>query len=179
MSLTKFGWVDIVFVTLLVRVCYIGFKNGFLSEIFRLLGLFSAFILSVNNYTLVSGFLLSHTKRGGLSLEVVSFLFIFLATLFMFKLIARVAGLLSNSENVSLSNRVTGLVIGLCRGALLISLIYTLFINSHVGYLSKSVREKSILSQYVAGIAPAAYDIGINLYPLTKIDTPIAVLLNK
>lgn len=179
MSLTKFGWVDIVFVTLLIRICYIGFKNGFLPEIFRLFGLFSAFILSFNNYTLVSGFLTSHTKRSGASLDIISFLFIFLAALFIFKLLAMLAGLLSSCENVSLPNRILGLIFGLCRGALLISLIYTFFINSHVDYLSKSAREKSVLGRYVAGAAASVYDIGINLYPLPKIDTPLTALLKK
>ena len=113
MSLTKFGWIDIVFVTLLIRIGYIGLKNGFLPEIFRLFGLFSAFVLSFNNYTLISGFLTNHTKRSGASLDVVSFLFIFLATLFIFKLLAMLAGLLSNRENVSLPNRISGLIFGL------------------------------------------------------------------
>jgi membrane protein required for colicin V production len=179
MSLTKFGWIDIVFVTLLIRIGYIGLKSGFLPEIFRLFGLFSAFVLSFNNYTLISGFLTNHTKRSGASLDVVSFLFIFLATLFIFKLLAMLAGLLSNRENVSLPNRISGLIFGLCRGALLISLVYTFFINSHVDYLSKSAGEKSVLGQYIAGVAPFAYDIGINLYPLPKIDTPLTAMLKK
>jgi membrane protein required for colicin V production len=179
MSLTKFGWVDIVFITLLIRISYIGLKNGFLPEIFRLFGLFSAFILSFNNYTLVSGFLASHTKRIGASLDVISFLFIFIATLFIFKLLAMPAGLLSNKENVSAPNRILGLIFGLCRGALLVSLVYVFFINSRVDYLSKSAGEKSMLGRYAAGIAPSAYNIGINLYPLPKIDTPLTAMLKK
>ncbi|MBU3911889.1 MAG: CvpA family protein [Candidatus Omnitrophica bacterium] len=179
MSLTKFGWVDILFITLLIRICYIGFKNGLLPEFFRLLGLFSAFVLSFNNYTLAGRFLTTYTKWNGVNLEIISFLVIFSATLFIFKLIAIAAGLLSSRENVSLSSKIIGLAFGFCRGVLLVSLIYILFVNSQIKYLSRSANEKSMLSRYIAGIVPAAYDIGINLYPLPRIDTPLAQMLKK
>ncbi|MBU0759295.1 MAG: CvpA family protein [Candidatus Omnitrophica bacterium] len=179
MFLTKCGWVDILFVTLLIRIGYIGFKNGLLPEFFRLLGLFSAFILSFTNYTLVGRFLTNHTKWNGASLEAISFLFIFLTALFIFKLIAIGVSLLSSQENVSLSSRIIGLAFGFCRGVLLISLIYILFVNNQIRYLSRSAREKSIISRYITGIAPAAYDIGINLYPWPRIDTPLAQMLKK
>ncbi|MFH1854002.1 MAG: CvpA family protein [Candidatus Omnitrophota bacterium] len=179
MSLTKFGWVDILFITLLIRIGYIGFKNGLLSEFFRLTGLFSAFIFSFNNYALAGSFLSDRIKWNGASLDIISFIVIFLAIILIFKLIATAANLLSNRENASFSNKIIGLAFGFCRGVLLISLIYVLFINSHVEYLSRSAREKSMLSQYVTDVAPAAYDIGINLYPWTKIDTPLVKLLRK
>lgn len=177
MPLTKFGWVDVIFVTLLIRISYIGFKNGLLPEFFRLSGLFFAFIFSFNNYTLLSAFLAKYTSWDSATLYILSFLFIFLAILFIFKLFTVASGLLSSGENVSLPNKMMGMVFGFCRGVLLISLIYVLFLNSHVKYFSRSVKERSIVSQYIAGVGPAAYEIGINLYPWKRIETPLVKLL--
>src|SRR3989338_228970 len=99
----KFNWVDIFFVIFLFRTCYVGFKNGLLPEFFRLLGLFLAFVLSFNNYILVSGFLAKHAKLTGLKAEITGFLFVFFIALLAFKLLAvLVAKLLGSPENVSL-----------------------------------------------------------------------------
>ena len=72
----RFNWVDIFFATLLIRICYIGFKNGVLSEIFRSIGLLTAVIVSFNTYTVLSQHLTNHTRWTGAKPDILSFLFI-------------------------------------------------------------------------------------------------------
>ena len=109
----KFNWIDIVFVILLFRTCYVGFKSGLLPELFRLSGLFLAFVLSFNDYILVSGFLAKNARISGVKSEILGFLLIFLATILIFKLLSVLADkLLGNSENVSLANKIIGFVLG-------------------------------------------------------------------
>lgn len=176
----KLNWVDIFFIILLFRVCYIGFKNGLLPEFFRLLGLSLAFILSFNNYIFVSVFLAKHARLSGVKSEVVAFLFIFLSAVFIFKLLAiLVSKLLGSPKDISLANNVAGLIFALARGVLLIGLIYVLFIHCPVKYLSKSAGERSFSGQYASEIAPFAYKAGISFYPLEKIETPLVLLLRK
>ena len=59
----------------------------------------------------------------------------------------------------------------------MISLIYTLFINSPFEYLSTSASKKSFSSKYVSDIAPFAYKLGISFFPGKKAETPLAGLL--
>ena len=175
----RFNWVDILFVTLAIRICYVGFKNGLLPEFFRLLGLLLAFVFSFNSYTLLSQFIIAHTKRAGARPDVISFLSIFLTVLFVFKLLAIGANFIfGKKENVSFSNKVIGLLLGIGRGLLVISLIYTFFINSPFSYLAKSAEQRSFSSQYITRIAPFAYKIGINFYPGERIETPLMKVLN-
>jgi len=175
----RFNWIDILFVTLLFRTGYIGYKKGLFPEQFRLLGLFTAFILSFNNYTRVSNFLTIHTSWSGIKPDVVSFLFIFLLILAMFKILTKWAGLFfGGEENVSIFSSLAGLVLALTRGLLLIGLIYVLLVNSHFKYLSKSVKERSFSGQYVADIVPFAYKAGMALYPWKAIETPLVKLIN-
>ncbi len=180
MSQIKFNWVDIFFVILLFRTCYIGFKNGLLPELFRLSGLFLAFVLSFNNYILASDFLAKHARLTGLKAEVTGFLFIFLIVLLIFKLLAILANkLLGNSENVSLANKIVGLALGAARGIFLIGLVYILFIHSPVNYFYKSAKEKSFLTPYASLVAPFAYRTGMSVYPWQKHETPLVSLLKK
>lgn len=176
----KFNWVDIFFVILLFRTCYVGFRNGLLPEFFRFLGLFLAFILSFNNYILVSDFLAKHAKLTGLKAEITGFLFVFFMILLAFKLLAILAAkLLGSSENVSLANKIVGLVLGLGRGALLTGLVYILFIHSPVDYFYKSAKEKSFLAPYASLVAPFAYKTGMSVYPFEKHETPLVKLLKN
>lgn len=176
----KFNWVDIFFISLLFRICYVSFKNGLLPEIFRLLGLFSAFIISFNNYILAAGFLAKHARLTGLKAEVTGFIFIFLIVLFVFKLLAVTAvKLLGNSENVSFANKIVGLGFGLLRGVILAGLFYFLFIHSPVDYFYKSAKEKSFSAPYASLVAPFAYKIGMSVYPFEKYETPLVKLLGK
>ena len=175
----KFNWVDIFFVILLFRTCYVGFKKGLLPEFFRLLGLFLAFILSFNSYILVSGFLAKHVKLTGLKADITGFLFIFLSVVLIFKLLAVLADkILGVSENVSLANKVIGFAFGLTRGILLIGLVYILFTHSPINYFYKSAKEKSFSAPYASLVAPFAYKAGMSVYPSEKYETPLVKLLD-
>lgn len=174
-----FNWVDVFFVILLTRICYIGFKNGFVPEIFRALGIVLAFIFSFNNYTLLSRFLSIPLKGMGAELDAVSFVFIFLAIVFIFKAFSVVACLFLGGPDISWPNRMAGLLVGFGRGILLASLIYTLFVNSPFEYLTKSARDRAFLSCYISGVAPYVYERGINLYPWKKVETPLVDMLER
>ncbi|MFC1623882.1 CvpA family protein [Candidatus Omnitrophota bacterium] len=173
------NWVDILFVTLLIRICYIGFKNGILPEFFRLSGLLSAFIFSFNNYTLVGHFFSTHTRWIGARPDIISFLVIFLFILFIFKILASAASLLLSGGGMSGLSRIIGLVLGFVRGFLMISLLHVLFVNGPFEYLSRSVEGRSFFGQYTSRPAPFVYETGIKFYPWRKIETPFVKLLEK
>ncbi|MDP8230918.1 MAG: CvpA family protein [Candidatus Gorgyraea atricola] len=174
---TRVNWVDILFVILLIRTGYVGLKSGFLPEFFRLLGLFVAFLFSFNNYTSLSRFISIYTRWGGVGLDVVSFLFVFLATLFIFKIIGIFVRVFFSGENLSRPNALVGVTLGLGRGILIAGLIYTLFVNSPFKYLASSARDKSFSGQYIVDVAPFVYEQGIKLCPLKKNNTPLVRML--
>ena len=170
----RFNWVDILFVTLVIRISYIALKNGFFPELFRSLGLLSAFIVSFNNYTLVGNFISSHTRWTDAKPDIIAFLFIFISVLFIFKMLAISARIVYfGSGDISMPNKLIALALGLGRALLLTSLIYTLFINSPFTYLSLSARDRSFSGRFVSGIAPLAYKTCINFYPGKVNNTPL------
>lgn len=174
----SFNWVDVLFVTILIRIGYIGFRNGFLPEIFRFLGLLGAFILSFNNYDLLSSFVSTHTGWSGTGPNVASFLFILFFILIVFKICATISLLFLGKEDISKINRWAGLLVSFGRGILLTSLIYFLFVNSPFDYLSRSAEERSFLGRHVSGVAFSAYNIGMKACPWEKLgNTPLVKLL--
>ena len=121
-----------------------------------------------------------HAKLTGLKADITGFLFIFLVVVLIFKLLAILMyKLLGNIENVSLANKIAGLLLGAIRGVLLIGLVHILLIYSPVNYLNKSAKEKSFLAPYASHVAPFAYNIGMSVYPFQKYETPLVKLITK
>jgi len=56
-------------------------------------------------------------------------------------------------------NQWGGFISGLLRGAILLSLLFTLFGILQVDYLVKSVEERSLTGPYINKIAPYAYQV--------------------
>ncbi|MFH1478534.1 MAG: CvpA family protein [Candidatus Omnitrophota bacterium] len=175
----NFNWVDILFVTILIRIGYISFRKGLLPEFFRLVGIFCAVIFTFNNYILLAQYIADRTKLEVEKLEVLSFVFEFFVILLIFKILAVLIGLLVGTKNVPLSSRVIGVLFGFARGLLVISLVYTLFINSPFEYLILSTKENAFSAKYIQDVLPTIYRYGINCYPGEKIETPVVEIINK
>ena len=52
-----------------------------------------------------------------------------------------------------------GFIVGLFRGATILSLLFTLFGISQIDYLVKSVEERSLTGPYIKQMAPNAYQV--------------------
>ena len=173
----RFNWVDVLFVTLLIRICYIAFKSGFLSEFFRSLGLFTAFIVSFNHSASLSDFIAAHARWTGARPGIISFLFIFIAVLVIFKTLAIVARIFLRSGDVSVFSKLAALTLSLGRVLLLASLVYSLFVNSPFEYLSRSARDRSFSGRYVSGVAVSVYRMSMEFYPGGESESSLGGLL--
>ncbi len=174
----KFNWVDVIFITFLIRISYIAYKNGFLSEFFKLFGLIIALVLTATNYTNLSGYL-SKWIKGENSPDYLSLGFIFLAVLLLFKILGAIISFLLKSENVTELNRLVGLFLGIIRASLLMSILLIAALLSPGEYFKKSIQEKSFFSPYILKIAPFTYKFAIKFYPGVEPENPYTDFLNK
>lgn len=60
------NWVDVVMLVLLIRIIFIGVKTGFITEGFKLFGIFCAVFVGLHYYTPLAAVL---AKKTGLSIE--------------------------------------------------------------------------------------------------------------
>ncbi|MDD5611334.1 MAG: CvpA family protein, partial [Candidatus Omnitrophica bacterium] len=52
----QFNWLDVAFIILLIRICYIAQNKGALVEIFKLLGVLIGILLSFENFNFLGDF---------------------------------------------------------------------------------------------------------------------------
>lgn len=174
----KFNWVDVIFVTLLIRICYVGYKRGFLPELLSFFGLIFALVLTANNYPHLSD-LLSKWIKGESSPKIISIALLFLGTLLIFKILSKVIFFLIKSENPPTLNRTVGLILGIGRALLFSSMLLIAAILSPLEYLHKSIKEKSFFSLYILKIAPITYRFAAKFYPSVESENPLIDFLNK
>lgn len=174
----KFNWVDVIFVTLLIRISYIAYKNGLMPEFFKLFGLIIALVLSATNYTCLSSHL-SRWVKGENNADMISLGLIFLGSLLLFKILDVFISFLIKSESVPELNRLIGLFLGIIRAALLMSILLITALFSPGEYFKKSVHEKSIFSPYILKVAPLTYKFAIKFYPGVEPENPFIEFLNK
>ena len=157
--LKQVNWIDIFVVILLLRSIYVAIKNDFSIELFKLLGTVFAAYLSLHYYLIFSDYIASRTGINNIpSAYLTSFSIIALAIVgyLVFVLLRSVFYRLINMEVAPKLNKWGGLLFGLSRGLLLISLIIFILVTSGSGYLKVSVRT-SYSGKRLLKIAPSVY----------------------
>lgn len=157
--LKRFNWVDIFFVIILLRTCYVSVKNGFPAEFFRLLGVILAIYLSFHYYINFSDYINSLTGKKNLSSEYltfVSFLVLVIIGYLIFALLGRVVSRFVHLEAVPALNRWGSLILAIARSFLMVSLIIFIFVITPGSYFKNSVAN-SYSGKRLFKIAPATY----------------------
>ncbi len=81
------NWIDVALVFLLLRVIFIGVKNGFITEFFKFLGVLTAVFVSLHYYSILAAWLAQKTTLSGGFWEIVMFAGLWLAVTVIFKFI--------------------------------------------------------------------------------------------
>lgn len=161
----RVNWVDVLTVILLLRTCYIGARTGLSEEVFRMIGVLMALYISMSFYSplgsrINAGFSLPQELIDG-----VSFLILILLSMLSLKLVAIGVTKVVKLAFADKINQWGGFVSGLLRGAIMLSLLFTLFGILQVDYLVKSVEERSLTGPYIQKIAPYAYQVVVRASP--------------
>ncbi|PIP18921.1 MAG: hypothetical protein COT38_01550 [Candidatus Omnitrophica bacterium CG08_land_8_20_14_0_20_41_16] len=159
-TLKQFNWLDIFILIMIFRICYIALKAGFPIEVFKFLGSLTAIYVSMHYYTMLSDFIKSRIPiEENMPLEFIDFLVFLLLAIsgyLLFVLLRSVFSHFIKIEAVSALNKWGGLILGLFRSILLVSLIFFTLAISSVSYLKDSVK-RSYLGPRLFSIAPDTY----------------------
>lgn len=157
--LKELNWVDIFVVILLIRMCYISVKSGFVTELFKLFGTVCAIYLACHYYIRVSNSINSHIALMETELAVLNFLAFFVLAFLSYLVIAifRMTFLiLMRTEAVTLLNRWGALMLGIVRCALLTSLLFFAITISGISYFNASL-SNSFSSHKLLRLTPRVY----------------------
>jgi len=158
-TLKQFNWADIFFIILLIRTCYVALKNGFPTELFKLLGTICAIYLGLHYYIKFSDYVLNLSGAKNLPAEYLTFFsFVLLVFLgyFIFFLLGRVFSRFLQMEAVPVLNKWGSLILSIIRSLFLMSLIIFAMVISPLGYFRDSVNN-SYSGKRLFKIAPITY----------------------
>lgn len=155
----QFNWIDIFFVILFIRICYVAIKTGFPAELFRLLGTISAIYLSLHYYVDFSDYIISSIGSKNLPPQYLGFSsFIVLAVLgyLIFALIGKLFSRYIQMEAVPNLNKWGSFILAVFRSFLFVSLVIFILAIAPASYFKNSV-SNSYSGKRLFKIAPAAY----------------------
>ena len=155
----QFNWVDILFIIIMIRICYVSVKRGLVVEFFKFFGTLVAIYVSLHYYTGLSDFWQNRVNLEFIPLAFVDFLcVVVLAVLIylVFVLLREVFGRFIKVEAVPHLNKWGGLVLGVFRGFLLISLFSFILVISTIDYFKLSV-SRSYSGERLFKVAPRIY----------------------
>ncbi len=114
--------VDWVIVAVVILNVILAAMHGFFAEAFSVGGLIVGYLLAAWRYERLAAWLTTFLKSQLLA-EILAFLFIFLAVLFLFSLIGRMTQKLMKAAGLSGFDRFLGALLGVLKGALLVSIV--------------------------------------------------------
>ena len=154
-------WIDVLIIGMTIRIIYIGLTNGFVIELFKLLGILAAAFISFHYYSGLAKFLHEHIAIPESVLNIICFALLIFLVLWLSKFI---------SEGISVVLKVNAHPLLDKWGALVIAMIRSLFVSSVVlvvaslsgfNYLKESARE-SLLNPYLIDLSPQFYKSCMN-----------------
>lgn len=157
-SINRINWVDVLALILFVRMGYVGFKSGVGPELLRLAGLVGGIFVSFRYYQHLGDalaariFLRTEWAAAGVMVFIVVVLYLSLT---------RGLRLLERIVQVTFESRIShlgGLLLGLLRGGLIVSVILVVCRQLPSDYLDASIERHSLSGRRVSRMAPAVYD---------------------
>ena len=162
----RINWVDILAIILLIRTTYVSLQAGLSSELFSLLGVYLNVVLALNYYAKI-GHILSGTIPGFplVLANFVSFLGIAVILAILFRFIGGVLDRVIKIEWHPLIESVGGLVAGLARSCLAVSLVLIILILLPLPYMQWSIRDRSLSGTFFLKIGLSVYAKSIKVLP--------------
>jgi uncharacterized membrane protein required for colicin V production len=182
--LRSINWVDVAMLVLLIRIVFIGVRTGFVTELFKLLGVFFAVFIGLHYYAPLAGFL---AKKTGLSLELLECaFFILLVSLVVIAVKYMREGFLMifkfETTHAGVNQWGSG-VFSIIRALFLASLIMFGTLLTHVEWLQKET-VTSISSKLALKVAPNTYSFIFNnfigkIFSREKMNEEVGELISR
>ncbi len=148
------SWIDIVIILIIALSSFFGFRKGFLRKLLGIAGILFGFILALNFYEQVAGFLGKFINGNPSAVKILSFLLIIAV---VFSVAIWLAGFIAGiNSGTSLIDKILGTIFGFVQGVIIASI---LAVNlTSMGIIDQKTKESSFLYSRVSYIAPAIFD---------------------
>lgn len=152
--LTKINWVDILAVIIVVRISYVALQDGLSHEIFPLVGTIATACISARYYNDLAVFIQGITGVSVRSLELFVFVILVLGIGLIFKLTKFLVDILLKVTWHPLVEKFGGLIFGLLRASIVVSIVLMAMSLTPFSYLQYSIKERSFSGPYFLKVVP-------------------------
>ncbi|HOW35867.1 MAG TPA: CvpA family protein [Candidatus Omnitrophota bacterium] len=169
------NWIDILVAAIIIRIIYVGFKRGFVVELFKLIGVVLAVFVTLHYFSTFSQSLQDSAHFPAGIANIVAYGMLWGAVILVFKLVRDGLLVLLKIEAHSALDKWGGVILAAGRSVLLASLTLLFLSAATIGYFTKNL-EKSLVSSRVVRVAPGLYEgiydgIVVKFFPEEKLNT--------
>ncbi|MCP4582534.1 MAG: CvpA family protein [candidate division Zixibacteria bacterium] len=159
------NWVDFFIGVVLILAFVIGFKRGIFRELSTFIGLVIGTILAIN----YADWLAIQTE-GMLNVPpslryVFCFVVCFAASIFVFKLLGHYFYIMVKLSPLKFSDKLGGGIFGVLKGAVVLSLIFLMFIFFPVFQSFNQSIDNSVMAPHVRQFVPKAFEMTSHFHP--------------
>ncbi len=166
---------DLVVVTILFVMCYMGFGHGFFAEFLNVIGAVSMTALTINYSGLVTKWVQSYWHWQSILIPALVFWGLFLSLLYGVHLIIRAVTSTIKWERLHWSIQGCGLILGGLRGLWWAGFTLVVLSASGVTYFQESVETRSVIGPRLLPIATTGLEYATAFYPGSQYHTEVLV----
>jgi hypothetical protein len=154
--INSLNWVDILILAFAIRIIYIGMQIGFMTELFKVVGLVLALFCSFQYYILVGGMIKVYGKIPDGYYFVLGFLLIWIIITVIFKFLRQGFFLLFTVQTISTLDKWGGAIVAVGRFALTASMVMFILLVTGDEYLQTKTAD-AFSRKYLVNVAPRFY----------------------
>lgn len=172
---TKLNWVDILIVTIVLRISYVAFKDGLSHEIFPLIGSVCTAVISLHYYHNLAMFIYQNAIKLPIRLlDFLSFAILLVVVGLIFKFIRAISDKIIKVTWHPLVEKAGGLIVGFMRASVVASIVLIVLSLVPLSYLQWSIRDRSLTGMHFLRIVPAVYSKVSGILPTFRVETAMA-----
>ncbi|MFH1848114.1 MAG: CvpA family protein [Candidatus Omnitrophota bacterium] len=162
--LGRINWVDCFVLILLIRNGYVGFLNGVTRELLRVLDHTAVVIITFYFYAPIARRIAELITLVQSVVYAIVFFGLYFFMFFALRMVYMLLGNMLKSQVSTVASKVGGLIFGLCKSSILISLILINLMFLPTTYFKTSIT-RSILGRAALKVAPFIYDSAGFMFP--------------
>ena len=153
------NYIDIILGILLFLAAISGFSKGLIVEVVSLAALILGILGAIQFSYVTSEFLVENFEMSTKHLNIISFVVTFIVIVILVHIVGNVVNKIAEIPVLGCLNKLAGLVFGLVKGALIMSVLLVVFdnIDEDVHILPESAKENSWMYEPIRSFAPSIF----------------------
>ncbi|MDD3966193.1 MAG: CvpA family protein [Candidatus Neomarinimicrobiota bacterium] len=151
-------WIDIIILIVALLLIYKSYQQGLLNGAVRLVGLILGIIIAANLGSWASDILSLQFNWSRQITDIAGYVLIFLVVILVIQLAGFLLRSIIHAVKLGWLDRLGGLLFGVMKAAIVVSLLFWLLMAIPSDTLSKDIRERSFSYKLLGGFAPSLYE---------------------